>query len=69
MADVEAIAEKKAGFVKPEKPDEATYHAELKKAEKDHADVMARFVSVFHRSSTMRECFSFSASCMASHGH
>jgi hypothetical protein len=29
---------------KPEKPDEETYKAALKKAEKDHADSMAKFV-------------------------
>jgi len=30
--------------VKPEKPNEEEYQAALKKAEKDHADSMARFV-------------------------
>lgn len=29
---------------KPEKPDEEVYKASLKKAEKDHADAMAKFV-------------------------
>jgi hypothetical protein len=29
---------------KPEKPDEEAYKASLKKAEKDHADAMAKFV-------------------------
>jgi hypothetical protein len=32
-------------LVKPEKPSEEEYNAALKKAEKDHADSMARFVS------------------------
>lgn len=36
-------AEKKA-LVKPEKPNEEEYQASLKKAEKEHADSMARFV-------------------------
>lgn len=30
---------------KPEKPDEEAYKASLKKAEKEHADSMAKFVS------------------------
>ncbi len=30
---------------KPEKPDEDAYKAALKKAEKEHADSMAKFVS------------------------
>lgn len=32
---------------KPEKPDEEAYKASLKKAEKDHADSMAKLVSEF----------------------
>jgi hypothetical protein len=31
--------------VKPEKPDEEVYKAALKKAEKEHADSMTKFVS------------------------
>ena len=31
--------------VKPEKPDEEAYKAALKKAEKEHADSMTKFVS------------------------
>lgn len=35
--------------VKPEKPNEEEYQAALKKAEKDHADSMARFVRLLPR--------------------
>jgi hypothetical protein len=35
----------KKEHVKPEKPDEQAYKAALKKAEKEHADSMAKFVS------------------------
>lgn len=45
------VVEKK----KPEKPDEEAYNAALKKAEKEHADSMAKFVSQsrhFHYSGT-----------------
>jgi hypothetical protein len=49
MADVAtssgaAIDAKKTVVEKPEKPDEETYKASLKKAEKEHADAMAKFV-------------------------
>jgi hypothetical protein len=37
--------EKKKGIEKPEKPDEDTYKAALKKAEKEHAVSMEKFVS------------------------
>jgi hypothetical protein len=37
--------EKKKGIEKPEKPDEETYKATLKKAEKEHATLMEKFVS------------------------
>jgi hypothetical protein len=40
-APVEASTEKK----RPEKPDEDIYKTSLKKAEKEHADSMAKFVS------------------------
>ena len=47
MADVAnpaASIDAKTENVKPEKPDEELYKASLKKAEKEHADSMARFV-------------------------
>ena len=40
----DASTEKK----KPEKPDEEVYQANLKKAEKDHVDVKAKFVGYDH---------------------
>lgn len=40
----DASAEKK----KPEKPDEESYKASLKKAEKEHADSKAKFVSLLN---------------------
>jgi hypothetical protein len=50
MADVASPAAPVDGSakkenVKPEKPDEEVYKASLKKAEKEHADSMAKFVS------------------------
>jgi hypothetical protein len=42
-APVEASTKKEN--VKPEKPDEEAYKATLKKAEKEHAESMAKFVS------------------------
>lgn len=50
MADVATpsaapVVDEKKKFEKPEKPDEAAYKAALKKAEKEHADSMAKFVS------------------------
>ncbi len=47
MADAEtspAPADTGAQKVRPEKPDEAKYKAELAKAEKDHEAAQARFV-------------------------
>ena len=47
MADVASPAapvDAKKEHVKPEKPDEEAYKASLKKAEKEHADSMAKFV-------------------------
>jgi hypothetical protein len=38
-------ADKKKADGKPEKPDEGVYNETLKKAEKAHADAMARLVS------------------------
>jgi hypothetical protein len=38
-------SEKKQHLEKPEKPDEEVYKASLKKAEKEHADSMVKFVS------------------------
>lgn len=35
---------------KPEKPDEEIYKANLKKAEKEHAESMARLVCLSHKS-------------------
>ena len=48
MADVASPAapvDAKKENVKPEKPDEEAYKAALKKAEKEHADSMTKFVS------------------------
>lgn len=42
----DASTEKK----KPERPDEELYQANLKKAEKEHADAKAKFVSHYHLS-------------------
>jgi hypothetical protein len=39
----DASAEKK----RPTKPDQAAYEADLKKAEKEHADAQAKFVCIF----------------------
>lgn len=44
MFDGGAVADK-TRIEKPEKPDEDTYKAALKKAEKEHADSMAKLVS------------------------
>lgn len=51
MADVAAPKlngekKEKVELVKPERPDEETYRAALKKAEKEHADAMTKFVSL-----------------------
>ena len=48
MADVAtpAAVDAKKEHVKPEKPNEDTYKAALKKAEKEHSDSMAKFVSL-----------------------
>lgn len=51
MADVAAAntnggKKEKVELVKPEKPDEEAYHAALKKAEKEHADSMAKFNAI-----------------------
>jgi hypothetical protein len=40
-----ASEKKKPAFEKVEKPDEKTYNEALKKAEKDHADSVAKLVS------------------------
>jgi hypothetical protein len=40
-----AIADATTEKKRPEKPDEEAYKAALKKAEKEHADVKAKFVS------------------------
>jgi len=45
MFDAGNASEKKP-TTKPEKPDEEAYKANLKKAEKEHADVMAKLVSL-----------------------
>ena len=50
MFDAGGASEKKNTITKPEKPDEETYKANLKKAEKEHADVMAKLVSPFELS-------------------
>jgi hypothetical protein len=55
MFDAGNATEKKP-TTKPEKPDEEAHKANLKKAEKEHADVMTKLVSLF--------CF---AQCLA-HG-
>jgi hypothetical protein len=47
MFDAGNATEKKP-TTKPEKPDEEAYKANLKKAEKEHADVMAKLVSLFY---------------------
>jgi len=39
--------DKKKGTEKPEKPDEEVYKANLKKAEKEHADSMVKLVCAF----------------------
>jgi hypothetical protein len=70
MAEVASKVEagKKVELVKPEKPDEEAYKAALKKAEKEHADSMARFVSS-HRprqSVFCAHCCCLSAACMDS---
>lgn len=44
FADKTEKVDKLEKLEKPEKPDEAAYKAALKKAEKDHADSMAKFV-------------------------
>lgn len=44
MFDGGSTAEKKT-IEKPEKPNEEAHKANLKKAEKEHADAMAKFVS------------------------
>jgi hypothetical protein len=44
MFDAGGASEKKPTITKPEKPDEEAYKANLKKAEKEHADVMAKLV-------------------------
>jgi hypothetical protein len=44
VAPVDATVEKKK-LEKPEKPDEEAFKANLKKAEKEHADAVAKFVS------------------------
>jgi hypothetical protein len=49
MADVAtpSVEDKKTKvFEKPEKPDEDAFKSALKKAEKEHADAQAKFVSV-----------------------
>lgn len=47
MFDAGGPTEKKQpAFTKPEKPDEEVYKAAVKKAEKEHADVMAKLVSI-----------------------
>lgn len=38
---------------RPEKPDEAVYQANLKKAEKEHADAQKRFVSIWGKNESM----------------
>jgi hypothetical protein len=43
----------KVELIKPEKPDEEAYKANLKKAEKDHADVMTKIVCT----EKSHECF------------
>ena len=45
----------KKGSVKPEKPDEDVYKANLKKAEKEHADSMAKFVSTIRHIACWRK--------------
>jgi hypothetical protein len=66
MADIATPAspvDAKKEHVKPEKPDEEAYKASLKKAEKDHTESMAKFVSciplVYARSITV-----WSADCI-----
>lgn len=50
MFDAGGPSEKKNTITKPEKPDEETYKASLKQAEKEHADVMNKLVSPFGHS-------------------
>jgi hypothetical protein len=45
MFDAAGAEKKPERLEKPERPDEETYKASLKKAEKDHADSMTKFVS------------------------
>jgi len=45
MFDAGGASEKKPAITKPEKPDEEAYKANLKKAEKEHTDVMTKLVS------------------------
>ena len=45
VASPSAPIDAKKDLVKPEKPDEEAYKAALKKAEKEHADSMTKFVS------------------------
>jgi hypothetical protein len=57
MADVASPAapvDAKRENVKPEKPDEVAYKASLKKAEKEHADSMTKFVSNLHLRDTIK---------------
>ena len=49
MFDAGGPSEKKNAITKPEKPDEETYKANLKQAEKEHADVMTKLVSPFEQ--------------------
>jgi len=49
MADVAPPSGVKNTIQKPEKPDEETYNIALKKAEKEHADTKAKFVSISFR--------------------
>jgi len=46
MFDGGNVATTKKDNVKPEKPDEAVYQANLAKAEKEHKESMAKLVSI-----------------------
>ena len=57
VAPPAAPVDAKKENVKPEKPDEEAYKASLKKAEKEHADSMAKFVSHNPPTPCARHCF------------
>ena len=63
MFDGGSTVEKKK-IEKPEKPDEEAYKANLKKAEKEHADAMVKFVRAYLLRCSVHKLRPSSGDCM-----